>query len=54
MFYLSLGGNLLSNSLTDPSPQPATSSDLPTESQAKLVTQLSAPVGMSWNKENFS
>ena len=46
--YHSVGANLLSNNLTVPSPQPAINSDLPEVSEVKDVTQLSAPVGMSW------
>ena len=48
---LSFGDNLLSNKRTDPSPQPTTSSERPSESQTRLVTQLSAPVGMSLKAE---
>lgn len=46
-FYHSFGPILLSNTRTDPSPRPATMSER-WESQDRLVTQLSAPVGMSW------
>lgn len=42
------GASRLSNRRTDPSPQPAISRDRPKESEARLVTQLSAPVGMSY------
>lgn len=45
--YHSVEDNLLSNNRTVPSPQPAISNDRPNESEARLVTQLSAPVGMS-------
>lgn len=45
--YQSFGLILLSNTRTDPSPRPAAMSER-WESQDKLVTQLSAPVGMSW------
>lgn len=47
VFYHSFGPILLSNTRTDPSPRPATMSER-WESQERLVTQLSAPVGMSW------
>lgn len=45
--YQSFGLILRSNTRTDPSPRPAAMSER-WESQDKLVTQLSAPVGMSW------
>lgn len=48
--YLSVGASRLSYSLREPSPHPAISKDLPIESQARLVTQLSAPVGISWKR----
>ena len=42
------GASRLSNSRTVPSPQPAINSERPKESEARLVTQLSAPVGISY------
>lgn len=47
VFYHSFGPILLSNTRTDPSPRPAAMRER-WESQERLVTQLSAPVGMSW------
>lgn len=46
----SFGPILLSKTRTEPSPRPATISDR-WESQDRLVTQLSAPVGMSWKTQ---
>lgn len=45
--YADVDGILLSNIRTDPSPTPATMMGRLTESLAILVTQLSAPVGIS-------
>ena len=45
--YHSVGASRLSNNLTVPSPHPAMMRDLPDISEARHVTQLSAPVGIS-------
>lgn len=47
--YHSLRAILLSNTRMEPSPSPATINER-WESQDRLVTQLSAPVGMSWGE----
>lgn len=48
-----MGDNLLSYNLTVPSPQPAITKDLSSVSDARLVTQLSAPVGISYVKNQI-
>ena len=48
------GASRLSNSRTVPSPQPAINSERPKESEARLVTQLSAPVGISYTTTSIS